>query len=228
MLQEFLAANRDELIARCRAKAAERPLPLPGGVELRYGIPLFLDQIIETLALEQSGFDSRSLSGASNPGLSNASSAIGRTAAKHGSELMVQGLTVDQVVHDYGDLCQAVTELAFEKEAPIGASEFRTLNRCLDNAIAGAVTEFSRNHDSLILNAASDASTERLGILVHEMRNLLDSAMLAVAVIKAGKVAVAGATGHALDRALLGLRTLIDGALSEVRLSAGMTRHWSG
>ena len=157
MLQEFLTANRDELIACCRAKAAQRPAPLPTGVELQYGIPLFLDQIIETLALEQSGLDSQSLSGASNPGLANASSAIGRTAAKHGSELMVQGLTVDQVVRDYGDLCQAVTELAMEKEAPIGASEFRTLNRCLDNAIAGAVTEFSRNHDSFILNEASDA-----------------------------------------------------------------------
>lgn len=223
MLDEFLTANRDELIERCRAKAAERPAPLPTGVELQYGIPIFLHQIIETLVLEESGSDSQSLSGPSNPGLTKASSAIGRTAAKHGSELMVQGLTVDQVVHDYGDLCQAVTELAIEKGAPIGSSEFRTLNRCLDNAIAGAVTEFSRNHVSLMLNAASDASTQRLGVLAHEMRNLLDSAMLAVAVIKAGKVAVAGATGQVLDRALLGLRGMIDGALAEVRLSGAIT-----
>ena len=136
---------------------------------------------------------------------------------------MLQGLTVEQVVHDYGDLCQAVTELAIEREAAIGASEFRTFNRCLDNAMAGAVNEFSRREKSLVLNEATDASTERLGILAHEMRNFLESAMLAVAVIKSGKVAVAGATGHALDRALLGLRTLIDGALSEVRLTVGAT-----
>lgn len=221
MLEEFLAAHRGELIERCRAKAAERPAPLPTGVELDYGIPLLLDQIIETLALEQSGVDARGVSGASNPGLSKASSEIGRAAAKHGSELMVQGLTVDAVVHDYGDLCQAVTELAIEKEARIGASEFRTLNRCLDNAIAGAVSEFSRSHDSLVLDEASDASTERLGILAHEMRNLLDSAMLAVAVIKSGKVAVAGATGQVLDRALLGLRTMIDGALCGGAIGSG-------
>ena len=74
MLEEFLAANRDQLIARCRAKAAERPAPLPTATELQHGIPLFLDQIIETLALEEAGFDSKSLSGASNPGLINASS----------------------------------------------------------------------------------------------------------------------------------------------------------
>ena len=50
---------------------------------------------------------------------------------------------MDQVIHDYGDLCQAITELAFEQAAPFETKEFRTLNRCLDNAIADAVTEFT-------------------------------------------------------------------------------------
>ena len=49
---------------------------------------------------------------------------------------------MDQVVHDYGDLCQAVTELAFERNAGIAVGEFHTLNRLLDNAIAAAVTEY--------------------------------------------------------------------------------------
>ena len=49
------------------------------------------------------------------------------------------GYTADQVVHDYGDLCQAITDLAFERDAPFAVDEFRTLNRCLDNAIADAV-----------------------------------------------------------------------------------------
>ena len=223
MLDAFLTANRDELIARCKAKVARRPTPGPTALELQHGIPLFLDQIIETLTLERAGSDPERLSGASNPGLSPASSAIGSTAAKHGGELMRQGLSVDQVVHDYGDLCQAVTERAVEMDTPISAAEFRTLNRCLDNAIAGAVAEFSHQHESLALNAAADESTERLGVLAHEMRNLLDSAMLAVAVIKSGKVGMAGATGQVLDRALMGLRAMIDRAVAEVRISAGMT-----
>jgi hypothetical protein len=42
--------------------------------------------------------------------------------------LLEHGFTVEQVVHDYGDLCQAITELAFELEAPIETDEFRTLN----------------------------------------------------------------------------------------------------
>lgn len=223
MLYEFLTTNREELIARCRAKVAKRPAPRPTDLELQHGIPLFLEQIVHTLELEETSSDSESLSGPLNPGKAPAPSEIGRAAAKHGMELLRQGLTVDQVVHDYGDLCQAVTELAVETNAPITASEFRTLNRCLDNAIADAVTEFSRQHDSLMLNETTAAATERLGILAHEMRNLLDSAMLAVAVIRAGKVGLTGATSQVLDRALIGLRHTIDRSLAEVRLTSGLT-----
>lgn len=41
-------------------------------------------------------------------------------------------------MHDYGDACQSVTEIAVETHAPIDADDFRTLNRCLDDAIADA------------------------------------------------------------------------------------------
>jgi hypothetical protein len=61
-------------------------------------------------------------------------SEIAGTAAHHGSELLLRGFPVDQVVHDYGDLCQAITGLAFEQKAPIQADEFKTLNRCWTTA----------------------------------------------------------------------------------------------
>jgi hypothetical protein len=43
-----------------------------------------------------------------------------------------------------GDVCQAITELALDQKAPITVKEFHTLNRCLDAAIAEAVTEHAR------------------------------------------------------------------------------------
>jgi len=46
-----------------------------------------------------------------------------------------------------GDLCQAITDWAFELDAVIEIDEFRTGNRCLDNAIANAVTEFGYQRD---------------------------------------------------------------------------------
>src|SRR5688500_9068963 len=101
MLHEFLTANRDELIGRCRAKVAKRPAPTPTAIELEHGIPLFLDQLIVTLRHEL---------GAPRDGSSQAPAEMGATAGRHGNEFFRKGFTVDQVVHDYGDLCQSVTE----------------------------------------------------------------------------------------------------------------------
>ncbi len=144
------------------------------------------------------------------------------TAAQHGNELLLRGFTVGQVVHDYGDLCQAITDVAVEQNAAVPAAEFRTLNWCLDNAIADAVTEFGRQHEELASDESTRAANERLGALSHEIRNLVHRAILAVATIKQGSVGLSGATGALLDRSLTGLRDLVDRALVDVRLTAGL------
>jgi len=223
MLHEFLTASRAELIERCALKVAQRAAPKATDAELEQGIPLFLDQLIKTLHMERMAepMRSREVSGQSGGG-GAALSEIGVTAARHGLELLRHGFTVDQVVHDYGDMCQAITDLAFERHAPIDIDEFRTLNRCLDNAIAGAVTEFAHQRDLLTTGKDEQALHERLGFLAHELRNLIQTATLAVAAMKSGNVGLAGATGAVLDRSLIGLRNLIDRSLADVRVMAGM------
>lgn len=134
---------------------------------------------------------------------------------------MQHGFTIDQVVHDYGDLCQSVTELASEVSSPISNDEFRTLNRCLDNAIAVAATEFTAQRDNIFADKDARAN-ERLGFFAHELRNHLNSAMLALTAIKEGTVGLTGATGAVLDRSLVALRTLIDRSISEARTAAGL------
>jgi len=81
-------------------------------------------------------------------------------------------------VHDYGDLCQSITELAEEQRAAITVAEFGELNIRLDNAIAGAVTEFARQREILKTDEDALATNERLGVLAHEMRNLLNTTIL--------------------------------------------------
>ena len=224
MMHKFLTTNRIELIRRCRSKVAERPAQEASGEELEHGISLFLDQLIKTLRVEQTSQPKRSrkVSGpdAGTPALSE----IGEAAALHGRELLLHGFTVDQVVHDYGDLCQAITDLAFEKSAPIEIDEFRTLNRCLDNAIAIAVTEFSYQRDFISTGKQVNALNERLGFFAHELRNLLNTATLALTAVKAG-VGLTGATGGVLDHSLVAMRNLVDRSLSEVRMTAGMPVH---
>ncbi|HXM39410.1 MAG TPA: HAMP domain-containing sensor histidine kinase [Gemmatimonadales bacterium] len=225
MLHEFLTDNKPDLIARCQAKVAKRPSPPPTSAELKFGIPLFLSQIIKTLKMEAASdlAGSGKVSGTSEPGASPASTEIGESAAEHGEELHRKGFTVDQVVHDYGDLCQAVTDLAVEKGAPIAATEFRTLNRCLDNAIADAVTQFGSHREQSITNRAAQDTNERLGFLAHELRGKLNAAGLAIEAIKRGTVGIAGATGAVLDRSLIAMRDILDRSFAEVRLGAGLS-----
>lgn len=211
MLHEFLSANRADLVERCRSKVAQRRSP--SGPELVHGIPLFLDQLIRMLRVERSCDVVQRC---------EVSSELGATAARHGLELLRHGFTVDQVVHDYGDLCQAITDLASERALPIGVEEFRTLNRCLDNAIADAVTEFSLRRDIEVGEKNARTLNERLGSLAHELRNLAHTATLAVTALKAGQMGLGGATGAVLDRSLIGLHALIDRSLIEVRASTGM------
>jgi len=223
MLHEFVTTHRDKLITLCRAKVERRAAPRATIAELEQGIPLFIDQVAEALRLDAASSRVQSLqvsggSGGEVPDISD----IGNSAARHGNELQHRGFTVEQVVHDYGDLCQAITELAIKESAQISADEFHTLNRCLDNAIASAVTEFGHQRDLTLSEERVRATSEALGNFAHEQRNLLNTAMLALTAIRAGKAGFAGATAGVLDRSMRGLSDLIDSMLANVRLSAGM------
>jgi signal transduction histidine kinase len=221
MLHDFLADNRDELLLRCRDKVALRAPARARSAEMAHGLPVFLTQLIGALRDE--------VAAAADPqravDVSGRPTALASSAALHGHELLQRGYSVDQVVHDYGDLCQAVTELAMERRAPVSTEEFKTLNFCLDNAIAGAVTEYGLQRDRLVAAEGTHAMSEKLGALAHEIRNLLNTATLAFAVMKRGTVGIAGATGAVLDRSLTGLSALTERALAEVRLSSGMAPH---
>jgi signal transduction histidine kinase len=205
MLHEFIFLHRDEIIGECRAKAARRRIPGTIESELEYGVPLFLDQLIDALRTPES-----------------ATTEIQKSAMLNGGDLRRLGVTVAQVVHCYGDVCQSVTEIAVRTHAPITPDEFQTFNKCIDNAIAGAVTEFERSRDRALAAGESDHQNARLGFFAHEVRNLLNSATLSYEVLVRGSVGVRGSTGSMLGRSLAGLRALIDRTLSEVRLSAGL------
>src|SRR6185312_12817153 len=215
MLREFLSENREELIERCRLKVTMRRAPKATPHELSHGVPLFLDQLMEVFPRAVRMDDGKDLAG----GLKTDQD-IAASASQHGQELLKHGFTIEQVVHDYGDLCQSVTELAAEREAPITVLEFGSLNITLDNAIASAVASYTLDHEATLGPGSGLAATERLGILANTMRNLLNTAILAASAMKRGSVGLGGATAAALDRSLLAMRGLIDSTLAEVRLES--------
>src|SRR6185436_13892603 len=102
MLHEFVTLNRDAIIVRCRARVATRSAPPPTAAEIDHGVPMFLDQLVDELRVGLS------------PNLQ-----IADTARLHEQDLLRQGFTMSQVVHDYGDVCQSITELAVSMGASI-------------------------------------------------------------------------------------------------------------
>jgi signal transduction histidine kinase len=171
-------------------------------------VPLFFDQLIEMLKDSQRTSDEMKAS-----------------ATKHGNDMVRMGFTVAQVVYDYGDVCQAVTELASELDAAITVDEFHTLNRCLHDAIAQAVTEFGRQRE----RALREQGREHMGVLAHDLRNRLTTALLSLESLRAGDVSIGGSTGALLQHSLTGLNELIDRSLVETRkASTSETRDTGG
>ena len=200
MLHAFLTANRAAIIARTRVQASARFAPRATEEELEEGIPLFLDQLIDILRVAGASLD-----------------AIASSASAHGRTALDRGFTVAQIVHDYMGVCQAVTEVADESAAPITAGEYYTLHRCLDEAIAQAVTEYLRQREQ----ATSSLETERLGTLAHEFRNALSVATLAFQALQAGRVGIGGSTAALVDRSLRRLSALVESSIAHVRIDAG-------
>jgi hypothetical protein len=212
MLHEFLTANRDLLIARCRDKVAKRFEPAVNAAVMDHGVPLFLKQLVETLQAEQQTH--LRAAAEATPG----TTAIGRAAALHGAELLRSGFSVDQVVHDYGDVCQSVTALAVEQKSAISIDEFRTLNRCLDNAIADAVESFAAAHLASVEREAENLQ-QRLVAYAAEQRQLADIAVKLLTAIRTGSIGTGGATGIMLTRTLDGLRSLNERTLPAILLA---------
>jgi hypothetical protein len=145
------------------------------------GVPLFLDQLCKELRHQPS--ETRN---------------INQGALDHGRDLLRQGFTIGQVVHDYGDVCQAITDLAVETKAAISVQDFRTLNRCLDDAIAGAVTQFARGQA-----VEQNGKGSELWMLVNGVSAAFD-------IVRSGKVGVSGATGAVIRRNIAALRACVE------------------
>ena len=211
MLHEFIALHRDDLVARTTTRLHARSWPPSASRGMDHGVPVFLMQLAEALRLDP----------AERP-IAGDVIGVDGTAAQHGAELLAAGYSVSQVVHEYGDICAAITDLAAEQRAPITVEEFHRLHQCVNGAIAEAVTEHTRR----TAQHHTDREVERRGHAAHELRDLLNGAVLAFHALKAGAV-VAGSAGAVLDRSLANLKTLIDGLRTGVRVAADQQRRES-
>ncbi|MES2074572.1 MAG: hypothetical protein V4462_03045 [Pseudomonadota bacterium] len=183
MMHEFLAANRLELERRCREKLPLRTRQDAGRQQAEQGIALFIDQLIGTLKAKADG------AAMARP------STLERNGAHHGADLLAMGYSIHQMAHGYGAVCQAVSDLAQERNELFTVDEFLTINRCLDKGITDAVDEFSLRHELRLNGQYGGQANERLGVFADELRKHLESAALALTAIRSGDTAPAGADG---------------------------------
>jgi signal transduction histidine kinase len=228
MLNDFLLENQSKILAMTAKKTLDLTGVRPSSAQLAEGLPIFYKQVMNVLQYEQShpapsvvnhavtvkaADDSDELTIAKASAHPKDTQLV-EAAARHGSELLRLGYTLSHVVHAYGAMCQAITELATTQKFTISSREFHDLNRCLDIAIAGAVTEFASNHKA----NEEHREIEHLGFLAHELRNALTSADISIELIKKGTVGFTGNTGRVFETSMKRLGALIDRSLTEVRL----------
>jgi hypothetical protein len=102
-----------------------------------------------------------------------------------------------------------VTALAVERATPISTDEFRTLNRCLDNAIADAVASFGAARQ-VSLDRVTQTSQQRIVDYIADHRRLTAIAGQSFTAIKTGNIGSGGATGDLLTHTLKELDEITD------------------
>jgi signal transduction histidine kinase len=206
MLHNFIAEHRDQITDRATSLSRARDPNLHSESPTEE-VSAFLTQV--QTALRQGVA----------PGAYNAQ-AINRSAGRNGANMLRAGHPIVDVIQSYGDVCQAVTALAAESRTAISAADFCVFNRCLDDAIGNAVSEYNR----ITEETRAVAEIQRLGFAAHELRDQLQTARLSLESLKLSGEPIAGLSGQLLSRALVNLSTLIERTLSDVRLAAGVER----
>jgi hypothetical protein len=220
MLYKFLQKNQEEILFNTEKKTLELAGDHPSSIQLKQGLPIFYKQILGIIKNSENpgsppakniGKIADAADRCDEPAMAQAAgrpeeAELAQSSGLHGSEMLRLGYTLSHVVHAYGALCQAVTEAASKKKTLITASEFHALNRCLDVAIAGAVTSFQSHCDSQ--GAAQEGKTAEF--LTREMRSALLTANAAFLSIHQGTVGVGGSTARLVFRSLERLGELVD------------------
>ena len=213
MLLDFLLENESEILLVTEQKSSSLAGVRPSSDQLKQGLPIFFKQLISTLRESQTTSEpikadqagmARAASESNETAMTTASDhpndlALATSAGFHGEEMLRLGYTLSHVVHAYGALCQAITDLATKKNLQASYSNFRDLNRCLDVAIASAVTHYESVRD--IRKVSKEV--ERCGFCAHELRNALNGASISFQLIKSGVVGISGSTGLILERSFV-------------------------
>lgn len=195
MLRELIKDRRDEIVVRTHEMTSLRSMQ-KSSTDLNDTMPRFLDLLSEALR--------------SSPARGMA---VAEEARVHGSHSSGLELSVSQVVHRYGDICQAVVELAMKLDQPIDAAEFGAFSRLLDECIASALVEYEIQRDTAILRNGAEIAVS----LALTFKCRLAIAIAASSALANGPLDTNGRIEALLDESLQRLQALLDQPAEERR-----------
>ena len=175
-LGEFIRLNRDRVVDRCVSRGAQMSSRPSTEADATRSIPLFLDQLLTEL-----------IDGSQAHARRNEHRRIWE-------QLFRQGLSVAQVVHDYGNVCQSVIDVATDMATPISAGDYLALDRCLDDTIAGTVSAYRRNPERPPTSQS------------QELLTLINEAIVAFDELQGGAVGAIGTPAGVVYRSLHRIR----------------------
>jgi hypothetical protein len=204
--QLSIRTHREEILARCQAHARARSGGAASAAALDAGLLLLLGDLAEELDEQVPCATATDWAG----------------AAARGGDLFRMGFTACQVVHSYCDIRQATGAIANERGLARDTEEICTLHRCVDAALARAITE----HAAAAAAALRHEADHRMELFIHDLRNGLTVALLAFDTLKRCGGDLDSTTGTLLNRGLLRIRAVMEQSISDVRASGSLLHSW--
>lgn len=211
MLADVLEARLEDIVQRFAdrlyASVASTALQREDVIDSLRG---FLHEVIHGLRADQQA------------GQVGAMTADSTTARAHGRQRFELGFDVGAIVREYGALRDVIFVFMEESGESFTVAEMRSLSFYLVGGIANAATKYAQERDAELRRQTS----RHVAFLAHELRNPLSSARLAFARLdRQGFPSDSQRPAAILNAGLNKLSDLIDRALVEVKLQAGVELH---
>jgi signal transduction histidine kinase len=202
-LYAVLEQHKHDILRAWRVRVVDELVPhtIPRA-ELIDSIPIFLEELIDALGRE----------GHPPP---PAGHSAGR---EHGKQRLHLGFDVAGVVREYALLRECIFECFDAWGQAVTPAELHALWRCFDTSVAEAVTQYALERDREL----RERTGKHIGFLAHELRNPLNSALLAVDALRDRGVLAGSREADMLGRNLERMRRLVDQTLVEGKLQAGI------
>jgi signal transduction histidine kinase len=205
-LHEFMATNRDELLAASVAELRDVS-PQYTDEEVTRHLGLLLDEVTRALQ-KAAGIPVRSPLPETSP-----------AAASYGASRQRRGFAITNIARDLGSISKALGEVGMRRGASFTAADYRLFDECFDNAMASALEQYwvrARGQQE-------KEHVEHVGFLAHELRNALATARMAFGSMQRQEGLPRDKAQRILERSLGRLADLVDQTLLAVRLDTTTT-----